>query len=140
MRVLVKTRKNMKTISDQALLGLARRARRNSYSPYSRFPVGAALLTRSGRVFLGNNVENGSYGLGICAERVALFKAVSEGERRFERIAIAGPGRKPCSPCGACRQVLWEFAPKLEVLLERASACERTTLRALLPAAFEKVR
>ena len=101
--------------SPQQLLEQADVARRASYSPYSRFAVGAALLTRGGRVLLGTNVENASFGLSICAERTALFKAVSEGEREFLAVAItAGPGAIP-TPCGACRQVLHEFAPGLWV-------------------------
>ena len=97
------------------LMAEAETARKTSYSPYSRFAVGAALLTRSGRVFLGCNVENSSFGLACCAERTAVFKAVSEGEREFEAIAVtAGPGHG-AAPCGACRQVLHEFAPKMWV-------------------------
>jgi len=101
--------------SPQQLLEEAGAARRTSYSPYSRFAVGAALLTRAGRVVHGCNVENASFGLSVCAERTALWKAVSEGDREFVAIAIAaGPGATP-SPCGACRQVLHEFAPDLWV-------------------------
>jgi cytidine deaminase len=101
--------------SPQQLLQEAEIARRASYSPYSRFAVGAALLTRTGRILHGCNVENASFGLSVCAERTALWKAVSEGERDFVAVAItAGPGAVP-SPCGACRQVLHEFAPNLWV-------------------------
>ena len=101
--------------SPQQLLQEAEVARRASYSPYSRFAVGAALLTRSGRILHGCNVENASFGLSVCAERTALWKAISEGEREFVAVAItAGPGAVP-SPCGACRQVLHEFAPDLWV-------------------------
>ena len=99
----------------QQLLQEAEVARRASYSPYSRFAVGAALLTRGGRIVHGCNVENASFGLSVCAERTALWKAISEGERDFVAVAItAGPGAVP-SPCGACRQVLHEFAPNLWV-------------------------
>jgi cytidine deaminase len=99
----------------QQLLQEADAARRASYSPYSRFAVGAALLTRGGRILHGCNVENASFGLSVCAERTALWKAVSEGEREFVAVAIAaGAGAVP-SPCGACRQVLHEFAPDLWV-------------------------
>ena len=99
--------------SPRQLLEEADIARRASYSPYSNFAVGAALMTRGGRVLHGTNVENASFGLSICAERTALFKAVSEGERDFVAVAItAGPGVIP-TPCGACRQVLHEFAPGL---------------------------
>jgi cytidine deaminase len=97
------------------LLEAADLAREAAYAPYSRFPVGAALLTRGGRVLHGCNVENSSFGLSMCAERTALLKAVSEGERDFVAVAItAGPGAVP-TPCGACRQVLHEFAPGLWV-------------------------
>lgn len=103
------------------LLAAAAAAAGHAYAPYSRFGVGAALLTPEGRVFTGCNVENASYGLTICAERVALAKAVSEGERRFRAIAVAvagsNPGSGPCFPCGACRQVLAEFDRALPVIL-----------------------
>lgn len=92
-----------------------------SYCPYSHFPVGAALLCRDGSVFTGCNVENSAYGSSICAERTALVKAVSEGHRDdFVKLAIAGLSEDYCSPCGACRQMLYEFAPELEVLIARA--------------------
>lgn len=90
------------------LIATALAARRNAYAPYSKFRVGAALLTKSGKVYTGVNVENASYGLTNCAERVAVGKAVSEGHRKFRAIAVAGPGTV-LSPCGACRQVLSEF-------------------------------
>ena len=90
-------------------------ARRQAYAPYSRFVVGAALLTRGGRVIRACNVENSSYGLSICAERAAVFKAISEGERDFVAIAVTGPAGRAAQPCGSCRQVLHEFAPELVV-------------------------
>lgn len=107
-----------------------------SYSPYSRYPVGAALLCADGRVYQGCNIENASFGLTNCAERTALFKAVSEGEREFTAIAIAAKGSAPW-PCGACRQALHEFAPNIRVLVtwgegERAEA----GLPDLLPKGF----
>ena len=102
-------------VNDQTLMELARAAMERSYSPYSHFPVGAALLASDGRVFQGCNIENASFGLTNCAERTALFKAVSEGATRFETIAIAA--RKPAWPCGACRQALNEFAPDLRVII-----------------------
>jgi len=93
----------------------AERAREQAYAPYSRFPVGSAVLTRAGRVILGCNVENASYGLSVCAERNAVWKAVSEGERDLVAIAITARQGHGAPPCGSCRQVLQEFAPKIMV-------------------------
>ncbi len=123
-------------VSDEELLTLARRAMENSYSPYSHFAVGAALLCADGRVFQGCNIENASFGLTNCAERTALFKAVSEGARDFTAIAIASNGAPPY-PCGACRQALNEFAPDLRVLITWGEdSVDKTTLPALLPHGF----
>jgi cytidine deaminase len=123
---------------DQTLIDAARRARQEAYAPYSGFSVGAALRTRSGRVFTGANVENASYGLTICAERVAVTKAISEGERDFEAIAVVSEGA--ATPCGACRQVLAEFNPELRVVVadvEEGEASHREfSLSELLPEAF----
>ena len=121
---------------EEALLALARGAMERAYAPYSKFPVGACLLSKDGRVFQGCNVENASFGLTNCAERTALFKAVSEGAREFLAIAIAARDAAPW-PCGACRQVLNEFAPDIPVLVtwggdQRASA----PLSQLLPHSF----
>ncbi|NLL17495.1 MAG: cytidine deaminase [Clostridia bacterium] len=99
------------------LLEEAKKASAMAYAPYSQFPVGAALLTASGEVFTGCNVENASYGLTICAERVAVTKAVSAGFREFKAIAVFAPTGEPVSPCGACRQVLAEFSPDGEVIM-----------------------
>lgn len=99
------------------LLALARAARLNAVAPYSKFQVGAALLAADGCVFTGCNIENASYGLTMCAERVALFKALSEGARQFTAIAVVADTAAPTQPCGACRQVLWEFGGDLEVIL-----------------------
>lgn len=107
-------------MTDQALVNLAFEMHRYSYVPYSHFPVGAALLCADGTVFTGCNVENAAYGSTICAERTALVKAVSEGHRDdFVAIAIAGQGEDFCWPCGPCRQMLFEFAPNLRVLVAR---------------------
>ncbi|MFQ6090106.1 MAG: cytidine deaminase [Candidatus Bipolaricaulia bacterium] len=109
-----------------------------SYSPYSGHPVGAALLSRSGRVFRGANVENSVNGLSICAEQVAVVKAVSEGEREFVKIAVVCGGSGFCRPCGACRQFLLEFAPGIQVIMGNARGeFEVKGLRELLPAAFD---
>ena len=102
-------------ITPRRLMLEAELARTQAYAPYSRFAVGAALLTRDGRILHGCNVENASYGLSMCAERAVVFKAVGEGEREFVAIAIAAEPGSAASPCGACRQVLHEFAPSLRV-------------------------
>lgn len=120
------------------LMTQAEIARRSSYSPYSKFSVGAALLGRSGRVYHGCNVENASFGLAICAERVAVFNAVGEGEREFLAVAVtAGPGHS-AAPCGACRQVLHEFSPELAVYFrDGKNRIARRRLSALLRDAFD---
>ncbi len=101
----------------ECLLARARDARQHAYAPYSRFPVGAALLTGAGDVVLGCNVENAAFGLTNCAERTAVFKAISDGVLDLRAIAIVGPeDERPCSPCGSCRQVLFEFNPALWVI------------------------
>lgn len=120
---------------DQALIAAAHQARQNAYAPHSGFAVGAALRTHSGQVFTGCNVENASYGLTICAERVAVVKAVSEGARDFEAIAIVSPGG--ATPCGACRQVLAEFNSDLRVIVADLEGNSREfRLSELLPEAF----
>ncbi|HEX5724155.1 MAG TPA: cytidine deaminase [Longimicrobiaceae bacterium] len=124
------------------LLDHARQARARAYAPYSDFPVGAALLADDGRVFTGCNVENASYGLTNCAERVAVGKAVSEGARSFRAVAVAGPGDDVgCNPCGACRQVLFEFSPEmLVVTADGPDGVRAAAVRDLLPGAFSKER
>jgi len=123
-------------MDDRELVHLAIEARKRAYCPYSRFAVGAALLCGDGTVVTGANVENAVNGLSLCAERVAVFKAVSEGRRDFLRIAVACSGDH-CRPCGACRQVLFEHAPNLELLLGNPDgAFVRTTIRELLPDPF----
>jgi cytidine deaminase len=126
----------------RGLLDRAREARARAYAPYSNFSVGAALLADDGRVFTGCNVENASYGLTNCAERVAVGKAVSEGARRFRALAVVGPQDDVgCHPCGACRQVLHEFGPDLLVLTAEGAGGVRTaSLHELLPGAFGKER
>ena len=114
-------------------------ARLKAVAPYSNFKVGAALLTRDGKVYTGCNVENATYGLSVCAERVALWKALSEGERAFSRIAVVTDSARPAAPCGACRQLLWEFAGDIEVVLVNLRGLAEThPLAALFPNAFDK--
>ena len=120
------------------LLEAARAARLNSHAPFSRFLVGAALETADGRVVTGCNVENATYGLTICAERVAVFKAVSEGLRQFVRVALVADTEVPTPPCGACRQLLWEFAPDATVTLANlAGQQSEYRMRDLLPHGFD---
>ena len=118
------------------LVEAARAAQEHAYCPYSRYRVGAALETGDGRVFVGSNVENASYGLTICAERAAVVSAVSAGVRNFRRIVIASDSEPPAPPCGACRQVLAEFGSELEVESVGPLQTRRWTLRELLPDAF----
>ncbi len=122
-----------------ALFEAARAVQAKAHTPYSRFKVGAALRTPGGRIFAGCNVENASYGLTICAERTAVAKAVSDGERAFRAIAVVGPhDEQPCSPCGSCRQVLYEFGPELLVVTPGGPGAPPRTDRIadLLPGAF----
>lgn len=119
------------------LIVAARAALKQAYAPYSRFRVGAALESRSGRVFVGVNVENASYGLTICAERSAVARAVAEGERKFVRLAIATSTRRFTYPCGACRQVLAEFAPNLPIVLVASGRTRQTRLSKLFPNAYK---
>lgn len=109
------------TSTRNKLIEAANSALRNAYSPYSKFRVGAAIRSKDGKIFTGCNIENVSYSLAICAERVALFKAVSEGNKLFDSIAISSSGAKAAFPCGACRQVLNEFSPDLIVYLDQGS-------------------
>jgi cytidine deaminase len=113
-------------------------ARENAHAPYSHFRVGAALEDASGRVHTGCNVENATYGLTLCAERVAVFKAISEGARSFPRIAIAADTETLTPPCGACRQILWEFCGDIEILLVNPRGKSETLrLNELFPRAFD---
>ena len=123
-------------LTDEELIALAKRAQENAYAPYSHFRVGAALLGRSGRVYTGCNVENASYGAAVCGERAAVYKAVSEGERDFTRIAVTGSSGEIVYPCGICLQVLAEFSPDIEVLLGNGSEMRKYKLHELLPHPF----
>ncbi len=121
------------------LVSLALKARENAYAPYSKFKVGAALLTKSGIVYIGTNIENSSYSLTMCAERVAIYKAVSEGEKEFEAIAIASDSDDFTSPCGACRQVLFELAGNLTcIMVNNKGKHLSKRLVSLIPLAFTK--
>jgi len=125
-------------MSIESLIAAAMAAREKAFAPFSHFLVGAALETDDGTIVPGCNVESASYGLTMCAERVAVFRGVSEGYRCFKRIAIVTDTPIPTPPCGACRQVLWEFAPAAEVLLANVSGKVVTfTMQALLPNGFD---
>ena len=118
------------------LLARAVAARARAYAPYSGFQVGAALLAPDGTVFLGANVENASYGLSMCAERVAIYAALSVGAARFDAVAVTGPDGILTMPCGACRQVLYEFGPHMNVIFADAGEIAVMPLAVLLPGAF----
>jgi len=120
------------------LLSAALAARENAFAPYSRFQVGAALEDLEGRIHTGCNVENATYGLTVCAERVAVFKAISEGVRKFRRLAVAADTETPTPPCGACRQILWEFCGDIEiVLVNPRGKMETYRLKDLFPKPFD---
>ncbi len=120
------------------LMEAALAARANAHAPFSNFRVGAALEADDGRIFTGCNVENATYGLTICAERVAVFKAISEGARKFRRIAVAADTDQLTPPCGACRQILWEFLGDTEVtLVNLHGKSETLRLKDLFPRPFD---
>ena len=122
----------------ERLLQAARAAIKRAYAPYSHFKVGAALLTRKGQLFSGCNVENASYGLSNCAERSAIFAAVGRAGPQLEiqSIAVVNDQGVPCSPCGACRQVIYEFGPKATVIFQSANSWKETSITKLLPEGF----
>jgi len=126
-------------VSEGELIELALEAKRNAYSPYSGFRVGAALLCADGRVFTGCNVENSSYSVTTCAERVALFSAVAQGARKFSAIAVVTDSEQPVFPCGACRQALAEFSPNMNVIAVGPKGVQTVVLEQLLPYAFSRV-
>ena len=121
-----------------ALVAAAAEASKNSYSPYSGFKVGAAALTESGDVYTGTNIENASYGATMCAERVAIFKAASDGMRRIVALAVYGGGADYAYPCGICLQVLSEFAGDISVYVAGKAGVKRSALSELLPHPFDK--
>jgi cytidine deaminase len=121
----------------EKLINTARASRERAYAPYSGFRVGAAILTAEGRLYAGCNIENASYGLTVCAERVALFKAVSNGERQFAALAVIADSEDYCTPCGACRQVLAEFGSEIKVYMcNRRGEYIVKSLAELLPLGF----
>ena len=122
------------------LMDKAKEASKQSYSPFSRFAVGACVLAKSGKIYTGCNVENSSFGMTICAERCAIFKAVSEGEREILAVAIYSPNADDCNPCGACRQVMYEFQgdeEEIEVITENMGQLEINKLSYFLPCGFK---
>ena len=119
------------------LIEMAKKARENAYAPYSKFKVGAAILTEDENVYTGVNVENASYGLTVCAERVALFKAVSDGKKSFKAIAVVADTEKPIPPCGACRQVLSEFGDMEVIMANLKGDFKVARLKDLLPESFK---
>ena len=125
--------------SADRLVTAARAAREHAVSDFSGFKVGAALETDTGEIITGCNIENATYGLTVCAERVAIFKAMSEGKRRFRRIAVVADTQEPTPPCGACRQIIWEFCGDIDVVIANLTEI-KTTLRMkdLLPLPFDK--
>ena len=122
----------------ETLISAARQARENAYAPYSNFRVGAALRATSGRIFGGCNIENASYGLTVCAERVAIFKAMSEGDRNFSALAVVTDADELTPPCGACRQLIWEFCGDIPITLSNlAGKTETVQMRDIFPKPFD---
>jgi len=127
-----------KSTDNKKLVQEAKKARGNAYAPYSKFKVGAALLSKKDKVYTGANVENSSYGLSMCAERVAWFGAVSSGEKEFSKLAIVADTKEPVTPCGACRQILLEFCDDLEIISATIKGkVKRYTLKELYPFPFK---
>jgi len=129
-------RRRARSSDDAALVRAAAAARRRAYAPYSRFRVGAAVRTADGTLYTGANIENVSYPLSHCAERVAMHKAVSEGHRRIDTVAVVADGTEPAMPCGACRQVMAEFGVRRIIVATPAGAIRVRTLRRLLAEPF----
>jgi cytidine deaminase len=122
------------------LINNAKSARQLSYSPYSKFKVGAALKTKNGRIFTGCNIENSSYGLSICAEREAVFKAISAGEKDLDTIAVVTDSNKLLTPCGACRQVIWEFSKDMTIIVANLKGEKKEfKIKELLAHPFDKI-
>ena len=128
----------MTELETQKLMDCAIKARENAYSPYSHFAVGAALLCEDGTLYEGCNIENASYGLTNCAERTAIFKAVSEGHTKFKALAVVADTEGPCAPCGACRQVMAEFKIPLIIMGNLMGNIKIVTIEELLPFSFSE--
>ena len=128
----------MTELEIQKLMDCAIKARENAYSPYSHFAVGAALLCEDGTLFEGCNIENASYGLTNCAERTAIFKAVSEGHTKFKALAVVADTEGPCAPCGACRQVMAEFKIPLIIMGNLMGNIKIVTMEEVLPFSFSE--
>lgn len=128
----------MTELETQKLMDCAIKARENAYSPYSHFAVGAALLCEDGTLFEGCNIENASYGLTNCAERTAIFKAVSEGHTKFKALAVVADTEGPCAPCGACRQVMAEFKIPLIIMGNLMGNIKIVTMEEVLPFSFSE--
>lgn len=125
--------------SDRKLMAAAKRARRRAVAPFSNFKVGAAVETTTGKIFTGCNVENASYGLTMCAERVAIFKAISEGAKKFRCISVVTDTPTLTPPCGPCRQIIWEFCGDIPVVMANLEGKQETMqMRDLLPRAFDR--
>lgn len=121
------------------LIKKAKKAMEYSYSPYSKFPIGAALLERNGNIFTGTNIENASYGLSNCAERTAIFKAVSTGYTEFKALAVVADTKKPVPPCGSCRQVIQEFGNNILIIMANFKGdYQKCSIKDLLPGAFTR--
>ncbi|MDQ6785588.1 MAG: cytidine deaminase [Acidobacteriota bacterium] len=128
----------MKNTEQNKLIKAATDVREEAFAPYSNFKVGAAIQTKSGKIYTGCNIESASYGLTVCAERVAIWKAVSEGEREFAEIAVVADTQELTPPCGVCRQILWEFCGDVPVTFSNLNGKQETVqMKELLPRAFD---
>ncbi len=125
-------------MSDENLIEAAKQAREKAFAPYSNFKVGAAIRIKKGKIYTGCNIENASYGLTICAERVAIFKAISEGEKEFDGLVVVADTENLTPPCGACRQIIWEFCGDIPVTFSNLDGKKETLqMRELFPRAFD---
>lgn len=128
----------MNEINIEALIESAKKVREQAYAPFSNFRVGAAVRTKSGKIYTGCNVESASYGLTVCAERIAIWKAVSEGEREFEHVSVVTDTEELTPPCGTCRQIIWEFCGDIPVTFSNLKGkIETVMMKEILPRAFD---